>query len=1037
VSKSKISPHKHKTEEQHTSDKTDTAQGSIKDQVQHASEATVSGAEKLHQVHGEDGQTSVTAIKGILKRPKEDRTSKLSSTEDSSRVESANQLRTTITSSTIIEKKNTEAFDLDDTEQPFASLTDEEKQIIGLVSHPPIIIASGTDVLGANKSSDSKTFLASSPTNISSCNSNTSAAAAIGKQGVGSSEQDASNEAEVVEFKNSSSDKSLPCSEVKEEAADELLTNSSQGCTEQRHDLTVNKEKADTSSRKRKSVQLKAPLLDVTCKKRKSQQLLCVTDCLPTEPAAKYMEEVSELKNLKGHESSIKPETTLDQFLKSSSKSLEEIDYSMKKSLLGKGSTTQGNGHSLSKEQKCILNNAVTLKQKTSVKESSVENTHIPKKKANIADAEINFFGSTKKSIKNSKVEKEKRRKEKTPTVKTSKDTNLETKELRKSKALKQKFSKGITILISDDSDTFSPAHCESSSEEDSHLKRIWDDFEPQNDSVSVEDSSSPIKHQKQNLSGKKMPPGAAKANGTEKQTSLVDTLGLGKKQRVAHTSNHLPRRLSSNANPVRRYPKTLSAVQKKDEPVTSSSTSVESPASATHSYKPAKQRVAHVVKNTAPAGSLPRPRIPVEYGAKVPQNQRQRYLDRIIDEYLRICPTEKEAFEKAVEEEKALYERSTRRQVYLNLCVNAIKKLRDMTPQEMAISSPIKTETERRVAVTKTLPSGAVLISTKSPAKQEQPVMPASDDLTEDVMYDFLSKYLLSEEDLVENGYPRPCPTTPGKAVFKTKKEQPSKDSSRRTCRRCGKPFVVLEDGVYLTREECVYHAGRLFRKRGEQITSYSCCQGDAGSPGCCVGKVHVSDDTCNTDGFMTTIVSPLTDRRKKIFAMDCEMCYTTAGLELTRITVVNWNLEGVYDTFVMPERTIVDYNTRFSGVTEESLRGVTTTIREVQAVLLSMIHKDTILVGHSLESDLKATKLIHSKVVDTSVVFPHRLGPPYKRALRNLMADYLKKIIQDSVEGHDSCEDAKACLELMRWKVKEDLKRTTRHKSPRLSLG
>ena len=48
-----------------------------------------------------------------------------------------------------------------------------------------------------------------------------------------------------------------------------------------------------------------------------------------------------------------------------------------------------------------------------------------------------------------------------------------------------------------------------------------------------------------------------------------------------------------------------------------------------------------------------------------------------------------------------------------------------------------------------------------------------------------------------------------------------------------------------------------------------------------------------------------------------------------------------------------------RFSGVTAELLRGVTTTIREVQAVLLSMVHKDTILVGHSLESDLKATKV------------------------------------------------------------------------------
>lgn len=44
----------------------------------------------------------------------------------------------------------------------------------------------------------------------------------------------------------------------------------------------------------------------------------------------------------------------------------------------------------------------------------------------------------------------------------------------------------------------------------------------------------------------------------------------------------------------------------------------------------------------------------------------------------------------------------------------------------------------------------------------------------TEEVMYDFLSKYLMSEDDLVENGYPRPCPSAPGKAVFKTRKEQP-----------------------------------------------------------------------------------------------------------------------------------------------------------------------------------------------------------------------------------------------------------------------
>jgi hypothetical protein len=40
---------------------------------------------------------------------------------------------------------------------------------------------------------------------------------------------------------------------------------------------------------------------------------------------------------------------------------------------------------------------------------------------------------------------------------------------------------------------------------------------------------------------------------------------------------------------------------------------------------------------------------------------------------------------------------------------------------------------------------------------------------------------------------------------------------------------------------------------------------------------------------------------------------------------------------------------------------------------------------------------QLVHSTAVDTSVVFPHRLGPPYKRALRTLAVEFLKQIIQN----------------------------------------
>ena len=42
---------------------------------------------------------------------------------------------------------------------------------------------------------------------------------------------------------------------------------------------------------------------------------------------------------------------------------------------------------------------------------------------------------------------------------------------------------------------------------------------------------------------------------------------------------------------------------------------------------------------------------------------------------------------------------------------------------------------------------------------------------------------------------------------------------------------------------------------------------------------------------------------------------------------------------------------------------------------------------------------QLIHSCVVDTAIVFPHRKGPPYKRALKTLMAEYMQKFIQDSI--------------------------------------
>lgn len=44
---------------------------------------------------------------------------------------------------------------------------------------------------------------------------------------------------------------------------------------------------------------------------------------------------------------------------------------------------------------------------------------------------------------------------------------------------------------------------------------------------------------------------------------------------------------------------------------------------------------------------------------------------------------------------------------------------------------------------------------------------------------------------------------------------------------------------------------------------------------------------------------------------------------------------------------------------MTEADLENASITLRDVQAVLLSMFSTDTILIGHSLESDLFALKV------------------------------------------------------------------------------
>ena len=100
------------------------------------------------------------------------------------------------------------------------------------------------------------------------------------------------------------------------------------------------------------------------------------------------------------------------------------------------------------------------------------------------------------------------------------------------------------------------------------------------------------------------------------------------------------------------------------------------------------------------------------------------------------------------------------------------------------------------------------------------------------------------------------------------------------------------------------------------------------------------------------------------------------------------------------------------FSGLTSKMLRDVETRIEDIQVRLLSLIDENDIIIGHSLENDVRALRLVHENVVDTAVIFRGNNGRKF--SLKHLSNVLLQRKIQAGCGsyGHCSTEDAEAAL-------------------------
>lgn len=133
----------------------------------------------------------------------------------------------------------------------------------------------------------------------------------------------------------------------------------------------------------------------------------------------------------------------------------------------------------------------------------------------------------------------------------------------------------------------------------------------------------------------------------------------------------------------------------------------------------------------------------------------------------------------------------------------------------------------------------------------------------------------------------------------------------------------------------------------------------------------------------------------------------------------------EILIDAFIQPDKPVVDWRTKYSGVNAEIMREahaqgkVMPDWQTARHALYDFVDDDTVIVGQALHHDLDVLRMIHTHIVD-SCLLPKDAAAGINRtwSLKSLCSELFGiKVQNHGKKGHDPVEDCMATREIVLW--------------------